>query len=257
MKCSVCGKTGYEIKVNKVPNKFCSYSCYNKYTTMNKEPNCECSFCGLKMYLKPARIKRLKWNSITCSKECLSKIRALKVSGSGNHQFGLKGDRNSSFKNGDLKKKNHNLKDIYVYQPESPNGNGSGRVLKHRKVVEDNYEKFDIDNFFIHNEKHYLKKQYIVHHINGNHCDNRVENLLVVTLSEHSRIHNSEHFVLKDKNGKITGVFKKGELLGNLEAGNQQPSLSSNALEGSTTNVRDLSEETEVSNNDTSALPLE
>lgn len=52
------------------------------------------------------------------------------------------------------------------------------------------------------------------------------------------------------------GVVKGGELLGSPEAGNQQPSLSGNTLEGSTTNSRGVTEE-DASNADTSALQPE
>ena len=50
-----------------------------------------------------------------------------------------------------------------------------------------------------------------------------------------------------------TANFKQGELLENPEMDNQQPSLSSNTFEGSTTNSRVLNED---SNADTSALPI-
>lgn len=256
MECSICGKTGYESHSKKFPNKFCSYSCYD-VDTRNREPNCECAHCGKKLYFKPSRVKKLKWNEVSCSKECASKIRAINTIGEKNHQFGLKGDKNGSFKNRDLNKKNHRINDIYVYDPENPNGNRNWRVLKHRKVVEDNYELFEIDKFYMYNGKYFLQKKYDVHHINENHDDNRVENLSILTRSEHKKLHTMNKILLRDNLGRITGVLKKGELLGNLEAGNQQPSLSSNTLEGSTTNVRDLSENSEVGNNDTSALPLE
>lgn len=48
---------------------------------------------------------------------------------------------------------------------------------------------------------------------------------------------------------------KQGELLGSLEADNQQPSLISNNLEGSTTNTRIQTDSAEDGNSDTSALP--
>lgn len=49
-------------------------------------------------------------------------------------------------------------------------------------------------------------------------------------------IHNTEKQIVRDrKTGRIIGVIKFRELLENLEADNQQPSLDSNIFEGSTT----------------------
>jgi hypothetical protein len=58
-----------------------------------------------------------------------------------------------------------------------------------------------------------------------------------------------------------TGIFKQGELLENptlerQKEDNQQPSLSSNTLEGSTTNSRIQTDNAEDGNADTSALPV-
>lgn len=50
--------------------------------------------------------------------------------------------------------------------------------------------------------------------------------------------------------------FKQGELLETPKMDNQQPSLDSNILEGSTTNSRVLTSNVEDSNADTSALPI-
>lgn len=49
------------------------------------------------MYLKKSRLKRIK-NGICCSIECTSKLKSEYMKNEGNHQFGLKGEKNSSFK---------------------------------------------------------------------------------------------------------------------------------------------------------------
>ena len=56
------------------------------------------------------------------------------------------------------------------------------------------------------------------------------------------------------KNKLPHGQLKQGELLETPEKDNQQPSLSSNTLEGSTTNNRVLPDNAGDSNVDTSAL---
>lgn len=84
-----------------------------------------------------------------------------------------------------------------------------------------------------------------------------MSNLEILTRSEHTIIHNLEKEIIRDPtNGRITGVFKRGELLGNPNIrDNQQPSFSRNTNEGSETNNRILTDNAEDSNIDTSALP--
>lgn len=81
--------------------------------------------------------------------------------------------------------------------------------------------------------------------------------LIPLTRSEHTSIHNNEKTIIRDVNGKIkTVVFKQGELLEtHNDNDNQQPSISSNAFKGSTTNSRIQTDNAEDSNADTSALP--
>lgn len=61
----------------------------------------------------------------------------------------------------------------------------------------------------------------------------------VVTISEHISIHNKSKEIIRDNNGRITGVRKLGELLENLEVDNQQLSDSGNIVESSETSNRD------------------
>lgn len=190
------------------------------------------------MYLKPARLKRVK-NDITCSIECANKLKAQYMSGEGNHQFGLKGELNSSYKGSELIYHDY----IYEYYPTHPRCNESGRVRQHRLIVEKNYNLFDKDYFELINNTYVLKEIYDVHHINEIKTDNKLENLQILTRAEHTRLHN------------ISGVLKQDELLENPEEDNQQPSLSSNTFEGSTTNSQVQTGNAEDGNADTSVLP--
>ena len=65
-----------------------------------------------------------------------------------------------------------------------------------------------------------------MHHIDGDHNNNDISNLTILTRSEHTSQHNQEKEIIRDlKTGRITGVIKSGELLGTPEVDNQQPNI--------------------------------
>lgn len=78
---------------------------------------------------------------------------------------------------------------IYKYLPNHPNSTKLGYVAKHRLVVEETLGRF-------------LSSDEIVHHKNGNKLDNRIENLTVMSQSEHNRYHAMNRG--RDGNGKFT-----------------------------------------------------
>jgi hypothetical protein len=77
-----------------------------------------------------------------------------------------------------------------VYAPYRPDADSSGRVIKHKLIVEENYQKFgeqffdNVDGFMV------LKKEFVVHHKDGNHNNNDISNLEILTRGEHTSIHN-------------------------------------------------------------------
>lgn len=130
-------------------------------------------------------------------------------------------------------------------------------VPEHRLIIEEHYNLFDKKYFNIIDGKYYLKPEIDVHHIDKNGLNNDINNLIPLTRSEHTSIHNNEKTIIRDVDGRIkTVVFKQGELLEtHNDNDNQQPSISSNAFKGSTTNSRVQTDNAEDSNADTSALP--
>jgi hypothetical protein len=67
---------------------------------------------------------------------------------------------------------------VLIYSPKHPNRNkmGKGYVLEHRLIMEKSIGRF-------------LTKREIVHHINGQKTDNRIENLVLTTNSKHVAHH--------------------------------------------------------------------
>lgn len=118
-------------------------------------------------------------------------------------------------------------------------------------IIERNYDKFDAKYFEEINGWVVLKDEYDVHHINEIKTDNRLENLQILTRSEHRALHNTLEAQKAQKYKAIIGVLKQGELLETPEVDNQQPSLDSNIFEGSETSSRVLNKD---SNTTTSAL---
>ena len=158
------------------------------------------------------------------------------MEGEKNHQYGLKGESNASFKGYETLHWNHNVVDVYVYEPTHPYADKRGRIVKHRLIVERNRHLFEDDCFVLINGYYALKKELSVHHKDGNHRNNDISNLEVFTRAEHTAHHNKEKVIIRDAKGRITAVVKREELLGNLEEGNQQPSQPLTKLEGSETN---------------------
>jgi hypothetical protein len=70
---------------------------------------------------------------------------------------------------------------IEIYYPNHPNASQRGYILEHRLIMERILCR-------------YLEKKEDVHHINGIKNDNRIENLELLSHSEHTRINNPVMF---------------------------------------------------------------
>lgn len=248
--CKTCGKT-FKVEPYRGKGIYCSVECANEAKRTKHEPNVTCEYCGKSFYKKPSQIIRNTHHC--CSKECMGNLRKTLYSGNNNPNFNNRKDRvviyNNGYKYYEVHVENHPF--------SHKNHNVGSYYLEHRYVVEQNYKLFDQKYFIIIDGKHYLNPKVDVHHINEDTTDNRIENLIPLTRSEHTSKHNNKKTIIRDtKTGKITGVLKQGELLENHKASdNQQPSINRNINKGSTTSSRVLTDNAEDGNAATSALP--
>lgn len=189
-----CSECGGDVKVtpSRLKNRlnlFCSKECES--TFKNSEPNVSCSVCKAKFHVKPFRLSRLKdVSNLCCSKECSNKKRSDWMSGSLNHQYGLKGELNSTFQS-DITFDTGGYLIIRVVN--HPFSRKDGYILLHRYIYEE-YLKQNIPDspHLVEIEGHqsvYLSPDVVIHHINENILDNRLDNLSIVDLGEHTTIH--------------------------------------------------------------------
>jgi hypothetical protein len=107
--------------------------------------------------------------------------------------------------------------------PEAAHGKarskrGSGWIYKGYKMVQINYETYPEHRLIM--EKHIGRKllpfpQEVVHHINGNKLDNRIENLEIIgSQSDHMKHHHElnpefRKYITKDLKRRKDGTYKK------------------------------------------------
>lgn len=168
--CEACGRhIERYVRPSRHPSRFCGPSCAGKKVgsgspqAPNRKPNVffECATCGkhVERYVEPARqtVNHRRF----CNLKCAGK--------------GMKGESHPRWKGG---RHANGSGYFYVLRPEHPFANKTGHVLEHRLVMEEALGR-------------HLTSEEVVHHINGDRCDNRIGNLrLFATQAEHVRYHN-------------------------------------------------------------------
>lgn len=180
-----------------------------EYWKYHGKPNCVCTVCGKAMYIRPNRLKKCK-HGVTCSLKCSNINRSKWFSGENNHQYGLKGSMNASYKG---YRKINSYGYILIHKENHPFCNCDGNVFEHRLVIEENANKLDEKFFVVIEGKKYLKKEYEVHHKNEIKTDNRFENLEVLTKSEHRKLHDKQQIIIRRRNGMIYSWTKKNKAI--------------------------------------------
>ena len=198
--CEYCGKT-FQCERQRLKNKhlFCSRECSANYKK-SQSKKYPCVICGKLVHRKPSQVNTTK--NITCSEKCKGILSSLTMQGENNHQFGLKGAKNSSWIS-DERISYYGYK--LIRKLDHPFKNSDGFVFEHRLVAEEyllnEQNKINIDG------KDYLSPDYHVHHIDFDRTNNDVDNLYVLPNSLHVKFHNSLDNIIRE-NGKIKTIEK-------------------------------------------------
>lgn len=252
--CIICNSEFKRFGKQTLTAKCCSSKCLGEYN--KAKPNTKCTNCNKEFHIKQSQKNRYKRKQgYFCSITCLAEYRKICYLGEENPNFRKQVTRDDGYK--------------LIYLPTI------GRIKLHHFIT---FNILGINK---------IPKGYCIHHRDCNVDNNEPENLVLLTNSDHRWLHKQfgnatlwaymNNLVSLEELSKWTnnieetnrllplsilgqiGIFKQGELLETptiLNGDNQQPSLSSNTLEGSTTNSRILAGNTEDSNADTSALPF-
>lgn len=172
-----------DLENGKRKHLFCCRKCESEFRKSQSELNCICDFCGKVFHRKPNQIKRNKKFNV-CSQECNIAIRSILMRGDGNHQFGLIGELNDSWKSNE-RISNYGYR--LIRNLEHPFKNCDGFVFEHRLIAEQYL--LTNENSIIINDKQYLSPEFIVHHKDFEKLNNNVDNLVIMKLDEHTRYH--------------------------------------------------------------------
>jgi hypothetical protein len=130
---------------------------------------CICDNCGKEFKRKSSKVSPFKFNY--CCHKCKNQGHSMELSGVNCHWF----NGGKTISGGGY---------VYISLPDHPYKEVRGYVCEHRIVMEKHLDR-------------YLKPDEVIHHINGNKMDNRIENLrLFSSQSEHKKHH---YEILKER----------------------------------------------------------
>jgi endogenous inhibitor of DNA gyrase (YacG/DUF329 family) len=174
--CPTCNKEFYVFKYRENTARFCSLGCS---TTVLKK--------GHSTWLKGTK-GLVKPNSGSFKKGLIPWNKGKKGFipwNKGKKYLAITGDRHPQWKGGIKILSGY----FYAYSPNHPNKSKQGYVALHRLIYEKAHNRF-------------LNADEIIHHVNGNKQDNRIENLYLCSRQEHGKIHHispmdKKHFPLR------------------------------------------------------------
>lgn len=134
----------------------------------------------------------------TCSRECSIKLRSLNIKKKKNELSKL--NKWDGIERVGMWKVEKTIKSngyLWAKCPQHPNAFKDGYVLAHRIVMENHLGRI-------------LRSNEIVHHIDGNKSNNDISNLMILTQSQHSKLHSIE----REVEGRGIKTYKKNIAIG-------------------------------------------
>lgn len=167
----------------------------------------KCYSCNKEFKVKPYRAKTTK--NICCSRECSNKMRTIEFSGNKNHQHGLRGSLNPGHKS-DIYVSNYGY--LLIRSLLHPYANCDGFVFMHRLIMEQHFREIEDYSYLTRVDGYpdwYLSKDVVVHHKDENKLNNSIDNLEVMSLTQHCKQHNNLYtFTEKGKVLKTTRTWR-------------------------------------------------
>lgn len=203
IKCCECGKSMCRRLhiLNNIDNKYCSQGCRHK----NGYITTQCAICSKAMNIPKS------WYSI--NKTCSFKCRGILKSRRYRKYFQCINCRKESYYVQSYKKYCHSADKFcskvcrLIYYESHPE---SHPKFKNGKTVSGKYVK--LNKFNIQEHRYVmesiigrkLSKGEVVHHIDGNGANNSIDNLLLMTKTEHHKLHYRERKI--DINGRFLPI---------------------------------------------------
>lgn len=151
---------------------------------MKKLVDLTCKICGVVFKKDEKVLKNDLKRGINagkfCSRECFYK------SPERSPQTGKKGVLHAGWKGGVLMERGYRMVMANEHPKSVLKGSGLRYIREHRLIMESMLGRM-------------LNDTEVVHHLNGDRSDNRIENLKLMTKSEHSRLHMLETMAKKTK----------------------------------------------------------
>ena len=193
LQCKICGASFKVPQCRSKTAEYCGKSCavIGRAMAMSlPKVAITCKECGKVFYDHQCHAHK----RVFCSKACMESSRTHLQDKSNR----TSGGNNPMWRGGVCK---HSDGYIYKRAVDHPFACRS-YVLEHRLVAENNLRSTDPESVFLVRlgDRKYLRPEISVHHIDGDKTNNSPDNLLVVTNSEHQKIHAAMRKAEKENN---------------------------------------------------------